>query len=399
LCGGESLSRDLADKLLERAGEVWNLYGPTETTIWSTLAKVTPGTGPVSIGRPIANTQIYLLDAHLQPVPVGVPGELHIGGDGIALGYLNRPQLTAEKFISSPFSTSEHWTQSNQSVAQDSSQPGNNFSLSHRMGEGSLLYKTGDLARYLPDGTIECLGRNDFQIKLRGHRIDLGEIESVLRAYPNVCEAVVVLREGEQGQKRLVAYLQRSAHPSPDAGILQQFLKTKLPDYMMPSAFVVLDKFPLTPNGKINRKALPAPVSDHADSKQPFTPPRTPSEETLAKIWRELLRQTEIGIDDNFFEIGGHSLLAMQLMARARNEFQTEISLRNIFEAPTIAELAVILDRKKGQPAVPILQPLSRAQRISAEHALELLDKLDDLSDTEVESLLQQISAGAGGKL
>jgi acyl carrier protein len=369
LCGGESLSRELANKLLERAGEVWNLYGPTETTIWSTLARVTPGAGPVSIGHPIANTQVYLLDAHLQPVPVGVPGEIHIGGDGLARGYLNRPQLTTERFISGPF------------------------------GNGKLLYKTGDLARYLPDGSIECLGRNDFQIKLRGHRIDLGEIESVLRAYPNVCEAVVALREDERGQKRLVAYLQRSAHPSPDAGLLQQFLKTKLPDYMMPSAFVVLDKFPLTPNGKINRKALPAPASNRVDSKHPFTPPRTPTEETLAKIWRELLRQPEIGIDDNFFEIGGHSLLAMQLMARARNEFQTEISLRNIFEAPTIAELAVILDRKKDQPAVPALQPLSRAQRLSAEHALELLDKLDELSDTEVESLLQQISADAGGKL
>jgi len=402
LCGGEALSRELADKLLERAGEVWNLYGPTETTIWSTLARVTPGTGPISIGRPIANTQVYLLDPHLQPVPVGVPGELHIGGAGVARGYLNRPQLTDEKFIPNPFSISQRLTQSNQSAALDSSECGNNFSLSHRMGEGRgeggpLLYKTGDLARYLPDGTIECLGRNDFQIKLRGHRIDLGEIESVLRGYPNVCEAVVLL--DARGGKRLVAYLQRSAHPSPDAGLLQQFLKTKLPDYMTPSAFVVLDKFPLTPNGKINRKALPAPAADRAESKQPFTPPRTPTEETLAKIWRELLRQPEIGIDDNFFQIGGHSLLAMQLMARARNEFQTALSLRNIFEAPTIAELAVLLDRKKDQPPAPVLQPLTRAQRITAEHALELLDKLDELSETEVESLLQQISADSGGKL
>jgi acyl-CoA synthetase (AMP-forming)/AMP-acid ligase II/aryl carrier-like protein len=404
LCGGESLSRELADKLLERAGEVWNLYGPTETTIWSTLARVTPGTGPISIGRPIADTQVYLLDPHLQPVPVGVPGELHIGGDGVALGYLNRPQLTAEKFIPSPFSTSAQLAQREQPEANDSSERGNNFPLSHRMGEGRgeggpVLYKTGDLARYRSDGTIECLGRNDFQIKLRGHRIDLGEIESVLRGYPNVCEAVVLLREEAGGEKRLVAYLQRSSQPSPDAGLLQQFLKTKLPDYMTPSAFVVLDKFPLTPNGKINRKALPAPAAERAESKQPFTPPRTPTEETLARIWRELLRQPEIGIDDNFFQIGGHSLLAMQLMARARNEFQTALSLRNIFEAPTIAELAVLLDRKKDQPATPLLQPLTRAQRITAEHALELLDKLDELSETEVESLLQQISADSGGKL
>ena len=366
LCGGEALSRELADKLLERAGEVWNLYGPTETTIWSALCKVMPGTSAISIGRPIANTQIYLLDPNLQPVPVGVPGELHIGGDGVARGYLNRPELTKEKFVEDPFG-------------------------------GARLYKTGDLARYRPGGLIECLGRNDFQIKLRGHRIDLGEIESVLRRFPNVCEAVVLLREDERGQKRLVAYLQRSSHPSPDAGMLQQFLKAKLPDYMMPSAFVVLDKFPLTPNGKINRKALTPPPAEHPEAKHGFTPPRTPTEESLAKIWRELLGQSVIGIDDNFFETGGHSLLAMQMMARVRNEFQAELSLRNIFEAPTIAEMAVILDRKKNAPAVPDLLP--RTQAISAQHAQELLDRLDELSDTEVESLLQQMSAASGGKL
>ncbi len=368
LCGGEALSRELADKLLERAGEVWNLYGPTETTIWSAACKVMPGPGAISIGRPIANTQIYLLDAHLQPVPIGVPGELHIGGDGVARGYLNRPELTQEKFVEDPFG-------------------------------GTRLYKTGDLARYRPGGAIECLGRNDFQIKLRGHRIDLGEIESVLRRFPNVCEAVVLLREDERGQKRLVAYLQRSAHPSPDAGMLQQFLKAKLPDYMMPSAFVVLDKFPLTPNGKINRKALPPPVAERPEAKHGFTPPRTPTEEGLAKIWRELLGQSVIGIDDNFFDAGGHSLLAMQLMARVRSEFQAELSLRNIFEAPTIAELAIILDRKKNAPAVAELLPLSPAKNISAQHAQELLDRLDELSDTEVESLLQQMSAASGGKL
>jgi amino acid adenylation domain-containing protein len=369
LCGGEALSRELADKLLERAGEVWNLYGPTETTIWSTICKITPGTGPICIGQPIANTQLYLMDAHLQPVPIGVPGELHIGGHGVARGYLNRPELTSEKFIPDPFS------------------------------EGNRLYKTGDLARYRADGTLECLGRNDFQVKLRGHRIDLGEIESVLRRYPNVCEAVVSLREEERGQKRLVAYLQRSSHPSPDAGMLQQFLKMKLPDYMIPSAFVVLDRFPLTPNGKINRKALPAPTPERPESKHGFTPPRTPTEESLAKIWRELLRQEVIGIDDNFFESGGHSLLAMQLLTRVRSEFKTELSLRNIFEAPTIAELAAILDRAKNRSATPELQPLSRAQSITARHAQELLERLDELSDTEVESLLQQISAESGGRL
>jgi acyl carrier protein len=264
---------------------------------------------------------------------------------------------------------------------------------------GTRLYKTGDVARYHAGGVIECLGRNDFQIKLRGHRIDLGEIESVLRRFPNVCEAVVLLREDERGQKRLVAYLQRSAHPSPDAGMLQQFLKTKLPDYMVPSAFVVLDKFPLTPNGKINRKALPPPAAERPEAKHGFTPPRTPTEESLAKIWRELLGQSVIGIDDNFFETGGHSLLAMQMMARVRNEFQAELSLRNIFEAPTIAELAIILDRKRNAPPTSDLLPLSRSQSMTAQHAQELLDRLDELSDTEVESLLQQMSAASGGKL
>lgn len=368
LCGGEGLSRELADKLLERAGEVWNLYGPTETTIWSTLCRVMPGTDPISIGRPIANTQVYLLDAHLQPVPVGVPGELHIGGDGVARGYLNRPALNEEKFIQSPFAD-----------------------------EGQRLYKTGDLARFRPDGSIECLGRNDFQVKLRGHRIDLGEIESALRQYPNVRDAVVMLREDERRQKCLVAYLLRSIHPSPDAGLLQQFLRKRLPDYMLPSAFVVLETFPQTPNGKINRKALPAPAAASGETKSAFTPPRTPSEEKLAKIWRELLQQPELGIDDNFFEIGGHSLLAMQLMARVRKEFQAELTLRNIFEAPTIAELAKILEQRQPQPKCEPA-PFQRA-RISAEKAKELLDRLDELSDSEVESLLQQVSAQAGGQI
>ncbi len=367
LCGGEALSRELADQLLERAGEVWNLYGPTETTIWSTLCKVTPGKEPISIGHPIANTQVYLLDAHLQPVPVGVPGELYIGGDGMARGYLNRPELTEEKFIPDPFNPSS----------------------------SARLYKTGDLARYRSDGTIECLGRNDFQVKLRGHRIDLGEIESALRQFPNVRDAVVLLREDERRQKSLVAYLVRSAHPSPDAGMLQQFLRKKLPDYMIPSAFVVLDKFPLTPNGKTDRKALSVTASERTSARQTFTPPRTPAEETLAKIWRELLCQPEIGIDDNFFEIGGHSLLAMQLMSRARKEFQAELSLRQIFEAPTIAELADVLMQKQQQPEAPLL--LARS-RISPEDAKELLGKLDELSDKEVELLLQQVSVESGGK-
>lgn len=370
LCGGEALSRALADKLLERAREVWNLYGPTETTIWSTLARITPGKEAVSIGRPIANTQVYLLDSHLQPVPVGVPGEIYIGGEGVARGYLNRAKLTEEKFIASPFSD-----------------------CGDVAARTSRLYRTGDVARYRADGSIECLGRNDFQMKLRGHRIDPGEIESALRQFPNVRDAVVSLREDERGQKCLAAYLVRSAHPSPEAGLLQAFLRKKLPDYMIPAAYMVLDAFPLTPNGKINRKALPAAGNNCERPKHSFTPPRTLVEEKLAGLWRGLLTQPEIGIDDNFFEIGGHSLLAMQLMARVQKEFGTELSLRNIFEAPTIAELAAILEQK--QKAAARENPISLPRpRISPEEAKELLKRLDELSDSEVESLLQQVESG-----
>ncbi len=361
LCGGEALSRALANQLLECGSQVWNLYGPTETTIWSTLARITPGNGPVSIGRPIANTQTYILDAHLQPVPVGVPGELHIGGDGVARGYLDRPELTAERFIANPF-----------------------------LKNSSPLYRTGDIARYRTNGEIECLGRNDFQVKLRGHRIDLGEIESVLRDHPDVREVVATLREDEAGQKQIVAYVLAKSGSSAGTGSLQQALKARLPDYMTPGAFMLLEKFPLTPNGKIDRKALPAPTRQESAATLAYNPPRTPTEETLAKIWQELLRQPRVGVDDNFFEIGGHSLLAMQFMARVRSKLDTELSLRNIFEHPTVAKLAGVLEEKQKQPP-QMAAPPPRASRISPEHAKELLGRLDDLSDAEVESLLQQV--------
>jgi aryl carrier-like protein len=247
------------------------------------------------------------------------------------------------------------------------------------------------MARYRAGGTIECLGRNDFQVKLRGHRIDLGEIESALRRHPDVREAVVMLREDEPGQKRLVAYLIGAADSLPGAAALQPFLRAQLPDYMVPGTFVGIVKFPLTPNGKINRKALPAPTVERAEVRETFTPPRTATENGLAQIWQELLRLPQVGIRDNFFEIGGHSLLAMQLMARVRSAFHAELSLRNIFESPTIAELAGLVDRKKTQPALEPVPGLSRARRISPERAKELLDKLDQLSDEEIESLLQQV--------
>ena len=258
LCGGEALDRELANQLLKKCAALWNLYGPTETTIWSATYKVESEsaselgsevrTGPIPIGRPIANTQLYLLDRHLQPVPVGVTGELHIGGDGLARGYLNRPELTAEKFIRNPF--------------------GEN---SDARLLSARLYKTGDLARYRPDGSIDFFGRNDYQVKIRGFRIELGEIEAALGRHSSVQKAVVVAREDVPGEKRLVAYIVAQPEQTTSTDALRTFLKEQLPAHMVPAFFVVLEQLPLTPNGKIDRKALPAPerATVTADSWRP----------------------------------------------------------------------------------------------------------------------------------
>jgi amino acid adenylation domain-containing protein len=318
LVGGEALPQQLAKQLLEIGDSVWNLYGPTETTIWSTVYQL-KRSSPVSqsliepIGQPIANTQIYILNSHMQPVPIGVPGELYIGGAGLARGYFNRPDLTADKFIPHPFSTEP----------------------------GARLYKTGDLARYLPDGNIEFLGRLDSQVKIRGFRIEVGEIEAVLRQHPTVRESVVSVREQAPTDKRLVAYV--IAHPKldpPTSGELRSFLKQRLPEYMVPYAFVTLEAFPLTPNGKIDRKALPAPDSSSIASASTFVAPRTPVEEMLAGLWAEVLGIEWVGIYDNFFELGGHSLLATQVISRVRNNFAVELPLRSLFEEPTLAGLS-----------------------------------------------------------
>jgi acyl-coenzyme A synthetase/AMP-(fatty) acid ligase/acyl carrier protein len=308
-CGGEALTRRLADELLKRSAEVWNLYGPTETTIWSAAWKVAPET-PISIGRPLANTQFYILNKNLQPVPVGVAGELHIGGDGLARGYFNRPELTAEKFIRVP------------SVSE------------------KTIYKTGDLARYLPDGSVECLGRSDHQVKIRGFRIELGDIESALRKKTGINEALVMAREDVPGDKRLVAYLATQNANAPAISSLRDFLKTKLPDYMVPSAFVFLEKFPLTPSGKIDRKALPAPEQTRPDLEKQFEALGTPLEIDVAQIWSDVFHIDRIGRDDNFFELGGHSLIAIQIIARIRKKLGVELALPAIFKAPTVARLA-----------------------------------------------------------
>ena len=317
LCGGEAWSPELADKLLRRCGSLWNMYGPTETTIWSSTCKVEAGQ-PVLIGPPIANTTFYVLNAHCQPVPVGVPGELYIGGDGLARGYLNRSELTSERFIDDPFS--------------------------RRFG--ARLYKTGDLVRYLPDRTIEFLGRIDRQVKIRGYRIELREIESVLNLHAAVRESVVVLEQDGSGEKRIVAYVVVSSPSSALIGELRDSLKQKLPTYMLPSAIVALDAFPLTPNGKLDYRALSSLATSPArasldDQSQVLA--RTSTEEALVGIWREILKLDDIGIHDNFFDLGGHSLMAARLIGRINSIFNVTLTFLEIFQHPTIAQMATLI--------------------------------------------------------
>ncbi len=288
LCGGEAFPRDLANELARRAQSVWNMYGPTETTIWSSTLEVTTGDGPVPIGPPIDNTQFYVLDAANQLVPIGVAGELHIGGDGLARGYFHRPELTAERFVPDPFRTNTN----------------------------ARMYKTGDLVRRVPDGTIEFLGRLDHQVKLRGFRIELGEIETALARYPGVREAVVIVREDIPGDKRLVAYV-TSDQQAITVATVREALTGKLPNYMLPSAVVRLDAMPLTPNGKIDRKALPAPDTGRAGRQKEYVAPRTEQEKTLSAIWAEVLHLERVGIQDNLFELGADSLHIFQIVARA----------------------------------------------------------------------------------
>ena len=311
---GEALPRELANQLLPKGACLWNLYGPTETTIWSTGYKVTTGNKAISIGCPLANTQLYILDSHLQPVPIGISGELYIGGEGLARGYLNRPDLTAEKFISNPFSPNPK----------------------------SRLYKTGDLARYLPDGHIEYLGRIDYQIKLRGFRIELGEIETALLQHPEVKEGVVIVREDTSNENNLVGYI--VAETGQDSlqviSQLRRFLKQQLPDFMVPTIFMALEAMPLTPNGKVDRKALPEPDASRPELEANYVAPRTPIEQQIADIWMQVLNVKRVGIYDNFFELGGYSLVGIQVVSRVRQALQVEILMSNLFELPTVADLA-----------------------------------------------------------
>jgi amino acid adenylation domain-containing protein len=325
LSGGETLAHDLASQLLTRAAAVWNGYGPTETTIYSTVSKV-ESADDITIGRPLANTEIYLLDAHLNPVPIGVPGELYIGGIGLARGYLNRPELTEERFIPHPFSTEP----------------------------GARIYRTGDLARYRADGQIDHLGRVDFQVKIRGFRIELGEIETTLAQHPAVRQAVVVAREDTPGDKRLVAYVVPQPQQEIKANELRSFLRESLPDYMIPSAFLVLEAFPQTPNGKIDRRALPAPELGRT-TEENYAPPSSMIHYQLVHLWEELLEARPIGIRDNFFFLGGHSLLAARLVNRIEQIFGKKIPLATFFAGPTIEQLAEILAQDEAIAEAPVV--------------------------------------------
>ena len=315
LSGGEALSEELANQLLQRGATLWNLYGPTETTIYSTCTQILLSE-MITIGSPTANTQTYILDTKFQPVPIGVPGELFIGGDGLSRGYLHRPDLTAERFFPDPFSRSR----------------------------GKRLYRTGDRARYRDTGNIEWLGRFDHQVKLRGFRIELGEIEKMLMTHPAVQNAVVLCREDIPDEKQLVAYVVSAMETTLKPVMLRTYLKARMPDYMLPAAFVMLHALPLTPNGKVDRSALPAPDPTKQTESITSVPPRTPLEDLIADIWREILKIERIGMNDNFFVLGGHSLLATRVIARLRQVLELALPLRTIFEHPTVGQLAQTID-------------------------------------------------------
>ncbi|AZQ32224.1 amino acid adenylation domain-containing protein [Streptomyces cyaneochromogenes] len=338
LVGGEALPADLAGALAERAASVTNLYGPTETTIWSTAWEVTAERArQPRIGRPIANTRVYVLDGGLRPVPVGVPGELYISGEGVVRGYHGRPGLSGERFVADPYGAA-----------------------------GSRMYRTGDLVRWTGNGELEYLSRLDDQVKLRGYRIELGEIEAVLADHEQVAQAAVLVREDRPGDKRLVAYLIPAAADVPFSA-LREHVGAQLPEYMVPSAFVTMDVFPLTPNGKLDRRALPAP--DYA-IETTGRGPRSPREEILCGLFAEVLGLETVTIDDDFFQFGGHSLLATKLVSRIRTVLDAELPVRRIFEAPTVAQLAVILDEStaartplRATSPRPERLPLSLAQQ------------------------------------
>ena len=327
LCGGEALTRELADSLLERGGELWNMYGPTETTIWSSWCQVHSDRSPISIGKPAANQFFYILDPKSQPQPVGVPGELYIGGDGVAIGYLNRAELTQERFLPNPF-------------------------------EHGRIYRTGDRARFRADGNVEMLGRMDAQVKVRGFRIELGEVEAVLNSCPDVRVAAVVLHKDSAGENALAGYFVPARENGAFVEQIRAHLRLRLPDYMVPTFLVPLPALPQTPNGKIDRKALPAPESVRVELSAAIEAPLDPLEITLIAIWEKVLGVPHIARTDNFFELGGHSLLAAKMFARMQRMLGKALPLATLFQAPTVAKLAELLRDKGWSPSWSSLVPI-----------------------------------------
>ena len=347
--GGEALPVALANNLREiLPGEIHNMYGPTETTIWSTTYALTEPGETVPIGRPIANTQIRILDEYLQPVPVGISGESYIGGAGVVRGYLNRPSLTAGRFLPDPYGT----------------QP------------GQRVYRTGDRARFHPDGSIEFLGRLDQQLKIRGFRIEPGEIEVVLEEHPHIEQAVVVARPDRHGELQLVAYVVWRRRGEGSVRELRGYAQERLPEHLRPGAYVELEAMPLTPNGKVDRGRLPEVMKEVGDGVRELAPARTPTEEILVGIWQEVLRVERVGVHDNFFELGGHSLLATLLVSRVRKAFSVELPLRNAFDAPTVAGLATIIEQKQ-------------IESIGSDVLERMSDEIKDLSDEDLTALLE----------
>ncbi|MCA1811833.1 MAG: amino acid adenylation domain-containing protein, partial [Halobacteriales archaeon] len=357
LAGGDALSVPHVRRALDGlpGTTLVNGYGPTENTTFSCCHRIPRGplSRSVPIGRPIANSRAYVLDRHGEPAPLGIPGELFVAGDGLALGYWERPEMTAERFLPDPFVP------------------------------GERMYRTGDLARWLPDGTLEFLGRTDGQVKVRGHRVETGEVESALAAHPGLKEVAVVARDGPAG-KQLVAYLVPHAPPGPAALECRAFLRERLPDHMVPTAFVALPALPLGPTGKVDRRALPAP---RLDAGAGHHPPSTPAEERLCAIWSEVLRIPRVGVQDNFFALGGHSLLATQVASRVQEAFGVAVSVRDVFAEPTIEAFARLVEAVPKEAvgsvadAEPVTAPQGEAEeRPPLSHAQERLWFIDQLA-------------------